>query len=72
METGGSIVEPKELANLVKSKACNFHRGVSSHTCPNPEACGKILEASRYLGNLARFEGTDKGGRSVTGYIVED
>ena len=73
METGDSIVKPSELSEWAESKACGFHRSVrGNHECNNPEACEKALQASKYLGRLKRFEGTDSNGRSVIGYIIED
>ena len=73
MEVGGSIVEPKDLADWAMSKACDFHRDRDrNHECGNTEACEKNLQIAQILQSLGRFEGCEIGGRSVIGYIIED
>ena len=65
-------MQPGDLADWAKSKACDRHRGVDSgHDCNNPAACKQALTIAAYLERLTRFEGTSQDGRRVSGYIIE-
>ena len=73
MEIGGRFVEPSDLVDWANSKACALHRDKDrNHKCDNPGACEKNLQTAQILQRLRRFEGTERGGHSVTGYIIED
>ena len=48
-----------EEAQRLWSKACNYHRGTDpSHTCGNPGACRRAMEAARQTeGKWDKFQG---------------
>lgn len=62
-------MNPNKLVNWAWSKVCNGMR--NGDTCGHP-ACIEIQQAVEFLRRLERFEGINKDGEPVTGYIIKD